>query len=190
MTPWQASGVCDQPRLRDAFAAAEQRTEIATRKPPHIYSHDELRRLLDPAMVASSRRGAVQFDTATFRTLLLPLYGAGLRFSEAIRLTMADVDLSEAVLTIRGTKFYKSRLVPIGPHLANVLANYTLRRRGGLAQGKASFLLANRDGTGSPAAPFSLRSMHYGVSPESIAQQAADRSLACTTSGIASRSTA
>jgi site-specific recombinase XerD len=71
-----------------------------------------------------------------------------LRFSEATRLTLADVDLAEDVLTIRATKFYKSRLVPIGPKLATVLAKYMpLRRRGGLAQGETSFLLANRDGT-------------------------------------------
>jgi site-specific recombinase XerD len=118
------------------------------RTPPHIYSRDELRRLLDPATVEISRRGAIQFDTVTFRTLLLLLYGAGLRFSEATGLTLADVDLTEDVLTIRATKFYKSRLVPIGPQLATVLANYMpLRRRGGLAQGEASFLLANRNGT-------------------------------------------
>lgn len=118
------------------------------RKPPYIYLHDELRRLFDPMNVASSRRGAVQFDAMTFRTLLLVLYGAGLRFSEATALTLADVDLSENVLTIRATKFYKSRLVPIGSRLAAELANYMpLRRRCGLAQGTASFLLANRDGT-------------------------------------------
>lgn len=118
------------------------------RKPPYIYSYNELRRLFDPANVASSRRGAVQFDELTFRTLLLVLYGAGLRFSEATALTLADVDLSENILTIRATKFYKSRLVPIGPQLAAELANYMpLRRRCGLAQGNASFLLTNRDGT-------------------------------------------
>jgi site-specific recombinase XerD len=118
------------------------------RTPPYIYSRDELRRLLDPTTVASSRRGAVQLDAVTFRTLLLLLYGAGLRFSEATGLTLADVDLAEDVLTIRATKFYKSRLVPIGPQLATVLANYMpLRRRAGLVQGEASFLLANRDGT-------------------------------------------
>lgn len=118
------------------------------RTPPYIYSHDELRRLLDPATVASSRRGAIQLDAVTFRTLLLLLYGAGLRFSEATGLTLADVDLAEDVLIIRATKFYKSRLVPIGPQLATVLANYMpLRWRGGLAQGETSFLLANRDGT-------------------------------------------
>lgn len=118
------------------------------RRPPYIYSHDELRRLIDPANVASSRRGAIQFDAVTFRALLLVLYGAGLRFSEATALTLADVDLSENVLTIRATKFYKSRLVPIGSQLATELASYTpLRRRSGLLQGKASLLLANRDGT-------------------------------------------
>jgi site-specific recombinase XerD len=118
------------------------------RTPPYIYSRDELRRLFDLSNVKISRRGAVQLDAVTFRTLLLLLYGAGLRFSEATRLTLADVDLAENVLTIRATKFYKSRLVPIGPQLATVLANYMpLRRRGGLAQDEASFLVANRDGT-------------------------------------------
>jgi site-specific recombinase XerD len=118
------------------------------RAPPYIYSREELRRLFDPANVEISRRGAVQLDALTFRTLLLLLYGAGLRFSEATGLTLADADLAEAVLTIRATKFYKSRLVPIGPQLATVLANYLpLRRRGGLAEGETSFLLANRDGT-------------------------------------------
>ncbi len=118
------------------------------RTPPYIYSRDELRRLFDPTNVEISRRGAVQLDAVTFRTLLLLLYGAGLRFSEATRLTLADVDLAEDVLTIRATKFYKSRLVPIGPQLATALANYMpLRRRGGLVQDETSFLVANRDGT-------------------------------------------
>jgi site-specific recombinase XerD len=100
------------------------------RTPPYIYSRDELRRLLDPVTVANSRRGAVQFDAVTFRTLLLLLYGAGLRFSEATG------------------QFYKSRLVPIGPQLATALANYIpVRRRGRLAQDETSYFLANRDGT-------------------------------------------
>jgi site-specific recombinase XerD len=84
----------------------------------------------------------------TFRALLLLLYGAGLRFSEATGLTLADVDLAECVLTIRTTKFYKNRLVPIGPQLATMLTNYMhLRWRGEFAQGETSFLLTNRDGT-------------------------------------------
>jgi integrase len=124
----------------------EPRSPVRT--PPYIYSREELRRLFDPANVEISRRGAVQLDATTFRTLLLLLYGAGLRFSEATGLTLADVDLAEAVLTIRATKFYKSRLVPIGPQLAAALKAYMpLRRRDGFARGEDSFLLANRDGT-------------------------------------------
>jgi site-specific recombinase XerD len=115
------------------------------RAPPYIYSRDELRRLFDPATVAVTRRGAVQLDAVTFRTLLVLLYGAGLRFSEAMRLTLADVDLHEAVLTVRATKFYKSRLVPVGQQLAAVLTAYMpLRQCNGLPQGDHSFLLANR----------------------------------------------
>jgi site-specific recombinase XerD len=118
------------------------------RAPPYIYARDELQRLFDSTAVEISRRGARQLDAVTFRTLLLLLYGAGLRFSEATGLTRADVDLSEAILTIRDTKFHKSRLVPVGPQLTAVLANYISVRPGdGLAQGEAAFLLANRDGT-------------------------------------------
>jgi site-specific recombinase XerD len=118
------------------------------RAPPYIYSRDELRRLFDPATVAISRRGAVQLDAVTFRILLLLLYGAGLRVGEATRLTLADVDLANAVLTIRATKFYKSRLVPVGPQLAAVLESHvSLRRRVELVNGENALLLANQDGT-------------------------------------------
>lgn len=118
------------------------------RAPPYIYSRDELRRLFDPATVEMSRRGAVQLDAVTLRTLLLLLYGAGLRFSEATRLTLADVDLTEAVLSVRGTKFFKDRLVPIGPQLAKALVAYVAQRRhDGRAQDRDALLLANRDGS-------------------------------------------
>ena len=46
------------------------------------------------------------------------------------------------------TKFYKSRLAPVGPQLAEVLKAYMpWRLRGNLSEGKTSYLLANRDGT-------------------------------------------
>ena len=50
----------------------------------------------------------VQLDRDTLRALLLVLYGAGLRFGEAQRLTLSDVNLSDAILTVRDTKFYKN----------------------------------------------------------------------------------
>lgn len=131
---------------RSPLPDSEPRSPV--RAPPYIYSRDELRRLFDPATVEISRRGAIQLDAVTFRTLLLLLYGAGLRFGEATRLTLADVDLAQAILTIRATKFYKSRLVPVGPQLAASLDGYMhLRPRAGLAQAETVFLLSNQDGS-------------------------------------------
>lgn len=76
------------------------------------------------------------------------LYGAGLRTSEALHLSMSDVDFAHAVLTVRDTKFYKSRLVPVAPQLAGALRAYAERRSDRpLPQGMASAFLANRDGT-------------------------------------------
>ena len=47
-----------------------------------------------------------------------------MRVGEALRLRLADVDLDNGVITIRGTKFYKSRLVPLGSDVVRVLRKY------------------------------------------------------------------
>ncbi len=93
---------------------------------PHIYSHEELDRLLRAAPIACQNPLAL-LDEYTLRTMLLLLYGAGLRLGEAIRLDVGDVDLKEAVLIVRQTKFFKMRLVPLGKDLTRVLIDY--RRR-------------------------------------------------------------
>ena len=74
--------------------------------PPYVFSRDELQRLF--GAIDISRQRPVQLDADTLRALLLLLYGAGLRFGEAQRLTLDDVDLRDAVLTIRDTKFHKN----------------------------------------------------------------------------------
>ena len=67
---------------------------------------------------------------------------------EARRLTLGDVDLPGALLTIRNTKFHKTRLVPVGSQLAGALQAYaTQRAERTLPKGTASTFLANRDGT-------------------------------------------
>jgi site-specific recombinase XerD len=80
-----------------------------------------------------------------YRTLLLLLYGTGMRIGEALRLTLQDVDLAERIITVRRTKFFKTRLVPIGPKLADELVAH-IERRGLLPMplGKASSLFASR----------------------------------------------
>jgi integrase len=92
---------------------------------PYIYTREELRRLLQ--VVESHPRGVI-LDAATIRTMILVYYGAGLRLNEAIHLTRADVDLRGSVLTIRNTKFDKTRLVPVGPQLNRALVQYDTSR--------------------------------------------------------------
>jgi integrase len=55
-------------------------------------------------------------------TALVLLFFTGLRTGEALRLTIADVDLAGALLRVRETKFGKSRLVPVAADLAARLA--------------------------------------------------------------------
>jgi len=93
---------------------------------PYIYTHDELRRLLDATPL--SRGGTTLVEPDTLRAILLLLYGAGLRIGEALALSVADVELANAVVTVRDTKFFKSRLVPVGHQLAEVLTEYARRR--------------------------------------------------------------
>ena len=130
---------------RSPLPAREDEPRRPAPAPPHVYSRDELQRLFGAMDV--SRQRAVQLDADTMRTLLLILYGAGLRLGEALRLTIGDVDLEEAVLTIREAKFFKDRLVPVGVQLAEALLSHAARRRQfPLPKGMASTFLAGCDG--------------------------------------------
>lgn len=93
---------------------------------PYVYTRGEIRRLLEAIPSAQDYRTLIELDT--LRAILLLLYGAGLRVGEALALSVADVDLPHALITVRDTKFFKSRLVPIGSPLAGVLTAYARRR--------------------------------------------------------------
>jgi integrase len=93
---------------------------------PYIYSQEELRRLLQQTAVSQCRRH--QIEPETLHAILLLLYGAGLRVGEAVAMKCIDVDLGHALVTIRRTKFDKSRLVPVGPKLCQALAAHARRR--------------------------------------------------------------
>ncbi len=105
---------------------------------PYIYTAAELKRLL--ANVPAVCAGRVPIEDYVFRAMLLLLYGAGLRIGEALSLTMADVDLEEATMLVRETKFFKTRIVPLGGDLTKVLVEY--------------LVLRNRQHQVTPGAPF------------------------------------
>jgi integrase/recombinase XerD len=112
---------------------------------PYVYSTEELRRLMESTSVLQI--GHSPHVPAIYRTLLLLLYGSGMRIGEALGLALQDVDLSGQVITVRDTKFFKTRLVPIGSKLTLELAAHIERRRllPSLA-GDASPLFTRRDG--------------------------------------------
>lgn len=96
---------------------------------PYIYSREELKRLLDG--VTSYQKKLVKLEPITLRSMLLLIYGAGLRASEALHLTCGDVDLSALTLTIRVSKFYKTRRIALSTQLCSVLAEYGHNRQQG-----------------------------------------------------------
>jgi integrase/recombinase XerD len=94
---------------------------------PYIYSHDEMRRLLEAISQENNHRRLLEPET--LRMIILLLYGSGLRAGEALRLRPCDINFQDRVLSILGTKFFKSRLLPIGRSLAAALACYAQQRQ-------------------------------------------------------------
>jgi integrase/recombinase XerD len=116
---------------------------------PYVYSTEELRRLVEATSTLYSYRSRQQ--ASMFRTLILLLYGSGLRIGEVLRLTMHDVDLIDNVIIVRDTKFFKTRLVPIGPRLSAELAAHIGRRRHlPMPLGENSRLFTSYTGQGWP----------------------------------------
>ena len=95
------------------------------RKLPHIYSLTEIRRLLAATKGLYSTTGLRPW---TYSTLLGLLAVTGLRISEALGLNQGDLDLRQGVLTIRSTKFNKTRLVPVHATTRDALRRYARRR--------------------------------------------------------------
>ena len=117
-----------------------------TRPAPYIYSFQEV----DSIIAAAWRIGPKgSLRPAVFATLIGLLYCTGLRIGEALKLRLADVDLKGRLLTIRETKFKKSRYVLLSASAVRHLAAFLRQRE------EAGFSAA-------PAAPLF-------VSPEGLA---------------------
>ena len=88
---------------------------------PHIYSEQEICDLLTAARCLTPQGG---LRPATYETLFGLIAATGLRLSEALHLRCGDVDLDQSVLTVRNTKFRKSRHVPIHLTVTAALNRY------------------------------------------------------------------
>jgi integrase len=140
-----------------SFAAYYRQFEAATEVPPlgilgrghrrlapHIYTDEEIRELLDQAGRLTPRGG---LRPLMYRTLFGLIAAAGLRLSEALKLQVADVELHSATITVRQTKFHKSRCLPVHPSTVQALSEYRLvRDRLGDPSASAPFFISGTGG--------------------------------------------
>jgi len=95
------------------------------RTAPYLYTDQEIEQLLEAAARLPSTKG---LRALTYVTVFGLLAVSGMRINEALGLDRADVDLGAGVLTIRRTKFGKSRLVPLHASTTAALQRYTETR--------------------------------------------------------------
>lgn len=138
--PGRASPATRAQRLGDVrrfaawLSATDPRTEVPPqdllphryrRKPPYIYSDEEIERVVREAARLASPAG---LRAHTYATLFGLLAVTGLRLGEALALDRDDIDLRTAVLAVRHAKFGKSRFVPLHDSTCDALRRYARQR--------------------------------------------------------------
>jgi site-specific recombinase XerC len=126
-----------------AWATAQQRLELsplhATRRRetdlrlPFLFDADQARRVLQAAKALPDNPRALG-RAPTYHGIFALCYGLGLRAGEACGLRLDDVDAARQLLVVRGGKFGKSRLVPHGRRMGELLASQ-VDSRGGSSDG-------------------------------------------------------
>lgn len=133
------------------------------RSPRHIYTDEQIASLVEAARKLSFRTG---LRPHTYVALFGLLAACALRISEALRLERHDVDLDGRVLTIRMTKFRKSRFVPLHPTTATALFAYARRRNRMVRRGSSDTFFVTEGGTPLPYSTvcgvFSRLRVHLG----------------------------
>ena len=118
----------------------EQRPPMKTRFFPFVYSRAEISRLLAAAPSSQANRQC-KISSSTLTTIVLFLYGTGMRVKEALAIQAADVDFRRQSVEIFPGSLYRHRTLPIGRDVQRLLHRYlrsTERTKFGLE--KALFL--------------------------------------------------
>lgn len=105
-----------------------RRRRVTAARLPFIFDVAQARRLLVAAAALQDNPRAQQRGP-TYRVIFALCYGLGLRAGEACGLRLGDVDGDRSLLVVRGGKFGKSRFVPHGPRMAELLGTQVARRR-------------------------------------------------------------
>jgi integrase/recombinase XerD len=154
--PYQARRLATLRSFAKYMAIYEPATEIpparlfgktASRSEPHIYTKQELLQLFGFCEQLKSAGG---LRAKTYRLLFGLLAVTGMRVSEALKLNDNDVDLENGVITVRDTKFRKSRLLPLHLSTTKVLRQYVRARERYLPLGRSEAFLLSEKGTRLP----------------------------------------
>lgn len=94
-----------------------------SRTTPYLYSDADV-----AALMAAARALVLPLRATTYETLIGLVKVTGMRSGEAIRLDRDDVDWAQGVLTIRDSKFHKSREIPLHPGALDALGAYARLR--------------------------------------------------------------
>ena len=129
------------------------------KKPPYVYTDAEIDDLIGAARQLRSPLG---LRSATYATLFGLLAVTGMRLNEPLALDRTDVDLKEGILTIHGTKFGKSRLIPLHASTRDALAEYDSRRKRTLHNSNtpAFFVLEQDRRLSKSGVPLHVRETH------------------------------
>ena len=114
---------------------------------PHIYTQGEI---VDLMIATESLASTYALRPITYRTLFGLIAATGLRLSEALNLADHDVDLNGQRLTVRQTKFNKSRCLPIQASVVEALARYRCERRRRYRDDKNAPFIVSEAGTRLP----------------------------------------
>jgi integrase len=113
------------------------------RAKPYLYSDGQIQQLLE---AAKNMPAPHTLQPWTYHSLFGLLAVTGLRISEALNLLSTDVDWSEGILTIRASKFGKSRLIPLHGSSLKILSDYDVRRDALFADRKTPYFFCSRYG--------------------------------------------
>lgn len=114
---------------------------------PHIYTEQEIVHLLQSTDCLTPYGG---LRPQTYRTLFGLIAAVGLRLSEALNLTIGDVNLDAGTITIKQTKFRKSRCLPLHSSVVLVLVAYRLVRDRAYGTGPEMSFFVSRVGAALP----------------------------------------
>jgi len=131
---WHAARLSAVRGLASYLAASDSRHQVppagllprrGDRMTPYLYSPEEI-----AALVRAARSIAHPLRAVVFEHFVALMAVTGMRTGEVMGLDRDDADLDAGVLTVRGAKFGKSRLVPLRPDVTARLRDYARQRDG------------------------------------------------------------